>query len=115
MRRKIQRDKRDSCRIGCCVNARSIPFSCTHQSGSKFRWDLIIVSSIPTQGFVLVLSFYFGLRRILGFEFCGLVILMWAPCICEASSERNRSWVCEEDTRLSSSSHFSLLMTLSFL
>lgn len=55
--------QRDSFRIGC-VNARTIPFSRTHQSGSKFRWDLIIVSLIPTQGFVLVLSFYFGLRRI---------------------------------------------------
>jgi hypothetical protein len=55
--------QRDSFRIGC-VNARTIPFSRTRQSGSEFRWDLIIVSLIPTQGFVLVLSFYFGLRRI---------------------------------------------------
>jgi hypothetical protein len=66
-------------------------------------------------GFCFGFELLFWFAKNLGFEFCGLVILMWAPSICEASSERNRSWVCEEDTRLSSSCHFSLLMTLSFL
>lgn len=66
-------------------------------------------------GFCFGFELLFWFAKNLGFEFCGLMIFMWAPCICEASSERNRSWVCEEGTRLWSSCHFSLLMTVSFL
>ncbi len=112
--KKNPKRQRDSSRIGC-VNARSIPFSRAHQIRQQIQVTFYHSFFDTHSGFCFGFELLFWFAKDLGFEICGLMIVMWAPCICEASSEINRSWVCEEDTRLSSSCHFSLLMTVSFL